>query len=74
MKISPDGLTDLSTEELKKLLRLIYKEEATFPLNAQRIACIGFQYKHSVLMNALRGLDANAARAVIVSVLAERLK
>jgi hypothetical protein len=74
MKNSPEGLTNLSTEELKKLLRLIYKNEVRFPLDAERIACIGFQYKHSVLINALRDLDATASRAVIVCVLAERLQ
>jgi hypothetical protein len=74
MQTSPQGLTNMTTEELKKLLRLIYNNEVTFPLNIQRITCIGFQYKHSVLMKALRDLDESAARAVIVCVLAERLQ
>ena len=74
MKRKPDGLTQMSTDELKKLLRLIYKEQIEFPLDAQRIACAGFQYRHQVLIDALRGLDRHAARAVVVCVLAERLR
>ena len=72
MKIS--GLTDFTTEELKKLLQLVYRDQVEFPLNAQRIACIGFQYKHQSLINALRGLEKEAVTAVLVCVLAERLK
>ena len=74
MYANPPGLTEMTTDELKELLRLIYKGEVEFPLNAQRIACIGFQYKHNVLINALRGLDGKAAQSVVVCVLAERLK
>ena len=68
------GLTTFTTEELKKILRLLYRDQVEFPLNAERIACIGFQYKHNALINALRGLDKEGATAVIVCVLAERLK
>ena len=68
------GLTELKTDELKKLLQLVYRNQVEFPLNAQRIACIGFQYKHHVLMKALRGLDKSAVQAILVCVLAERLK
>lgn len=69
-----EGLTSFSTEELKKLLQLVYRDQVEFPLTAQRIACIGFQYKHNALINALRGLDKTATTAVLVCVLAERLK
>ena len=72
MKVS--GLTELTTEELKRLLQLVYRDQVEFPLNAQRIACIGFQYKHLALMNALRGLDKEATRVVLVCVLAERME
>lgn len=67
------GLTGLTTVELKKLLQHLYREEVEFPLNAQRIACIGFQYKQNILMNAFRGLDKKSVQAVLVCVLAERL-
>lgn len=72
MKVA--GLTSFTTEELKKLLQLVYRDQVEFPLNAQRIACIGFQYKHQALINALRGLEKEAVTAVLVCVLAERLK
>lgn len=68
------GLTTFTTEELKKILQLVYRDQVEFPLNAERIACIGFQYKHHALINALRGLDKESATAVLVCVLAERLK
>jgi hypothetical protein len=69
-----EGLTGFTTEELKKLLQLVYRDQVEFPLNAQRIACIGFQYKHNALINALRGLEKEAVTTVLVCVLAERLK
>jgi len=71
--MKPDGLTNLSLEELKRLLGFIHRNEVEFPLTAQRIACIGMQHKHQTLMNALRGLDAKAIRAVVVCVIAERM-
>ncbi len=72
MKIA--GLTELTTEELKKLLQLVYRDQVEFPLNAQRIACIGFQYKHLELINAFRGLGRDGVRAILVCVLAERIE
>lgn len=72
MKVA--GLTNFTTDELKRLLQMVYREQVDFPLNAQRIACIGFQYKHHDLIQALRGLDKSAVQAVLVCVLAERLE
>ena len=70
--MKPIGLTTLKTEELKLLLQRIYRDEVEFPLNAQRIACAGFQYKQDALMFALRDLDKRAVTTVVVCVLAER--
>ena len=67
------GLTELSTEELKKLLQIVYKEQTEFPLNPQRVACIGFQYKQNSILNVFRGLEKSAVQAILVCVLAERL-
>ena len=53
MKIS--GLTEFTTEELKNCCNWCIGIKLSFHLNAQRIACIGFQYKHHALINALRG-------------------
>jgi len=67
------GLLDMSTDELKRLLSHLHKGELLCPVDAQGIAVTGFQYKSSVLMGALRGLDEAGVRAVLVCVLAERL-
>ncbi len=72
-KAGPVGLTEMKTEELKKLLGHVHRGELKFPLNAEKIACVGFQYRNAELMSALRNLDDNGARAVLVCVLAERM-
>jgi hypothetical protein len=66
------GLTALSTDELKRLLSYLHKGQLECPINAHRVACVGFQHKHAELMYALRNLDDEAVRAVLVCVLAER--
>lgn len=68
------GLTGLSTKELKKLLSHIYQNELECPINVERIARVGFQYKQEELTAALRGLDKEAIRCVLVCILAERKK
>ena len=68
------GLTSLTTEQLKKLLKYLHDGTLETPLNAHRIACVGFQFRHSELMSALRGLNEAAIRAVLVCVIAERMK
>ena len=72
--LEPSKITDLSADELKRLLKLIINNEVELPLNAVRIACIGFQHRHEALMNSLRNLESNAIRAVLVTVLHERSK
>ena len=67
------GLLDLSTDELKRLLGHLHKGELVCPVDAQRIAVTGFQYKSAELMTALRGLDEAGVRAVLICVLAERI-
>lgn len=66
------GLTDLSTDELKKLLGHLHRGELPCPMRADTLACVGFQSRSEAILGALRNLDASAARAVLVSVLAER--
>ena len=65
-------LSHLSTESLKKLLLLMHQDKVEFPLNAVRIACIGFQQHHDELMHSLRNLDAEASKKLISAVLIER--
>ena len=68
------GLTGLSTKELKKLLSHVYQNELECPINVERIARVGFQYKQEEITAALRGLDQEAIRCVLVCVLAEGKK
>jgi hypothetical protein len=69
-----NGLTGLSTKELKRLLSHVYKKELECPVNVKRVAQVGFQYKQENITSALRGLDSNAVRCLLVCVLAERRK
>ncbi|MEL6345068.1 MAG: cupin domain-containing protein [Myxococcota bacterium] len=66
------GLTELSTDELKKLLGHLHRGELPCPVRADTLACVGFQSRSEPLLNALRNLDEASVRAVLVSVLAER--
>ena len=69
-----DGLTSLTTDHLKRLLKYLHDGSLGLPLTAHSIAAAGFQFRHHELMNALRGLDEAAVRAVLVCVLAERMQ
>ena len=68
------GLTLLTTEQLKKLLKYLHDGSMETPLTAHSIACVGFQFRQAELMSALRGLDEAGIRAVLVCVLAERIQ
>ena len=67
-----DGLTSLTTEQLKKLLSYLHQGKLSLPLDAHSIACADSTWTPR-LMAALRGLDEAGVRAVLVCVLAERL-
>jgi len=69
-----EGLTSLTTAHLKQLLKYLHDETLSLPLTAHSIAAAGFQFRHHELMAALRGLEEPGVRAVLVCVLAERLK
>lgn len=66
------GLVEVSEDELKRLLRAVHHEEIATPLVAVELACIGLGHRVEVIMEALRGLDSAAIRAIVVCVLAER--
>jgi quercetin dioxygenase-like cupin family protein len=68
------GLTELTEDELKKLLRHIYREELPCPVTADTLACVGFQSRHEWISAALGGLDAAGVQKVLVAVIAERRK
>lgn len=67
------ALTRVPTEQLKQLLRCVYREQIACPITPAQLAPLGFQEDSEWLMGSLRGLDAAATRAVLVAVLAERI-
>ena len=67
------GLTQVSTEALKTLLRAVLREEIAVPLTFEELTRCGLQHCASELLDTLRGLDERAVKAVLMAVLAERL-
>ena len=67
------GLTEVPTGDLKKLLRAIHRGEVPFPLNTSIFMTMGMN-RMANGGTVFSGLDERAARAVLTSVLAERLK
>lgn len=67
------GLRDVSTVDLKKMFRLVVKREYRYPLNPVELARTGLQHCQEPLLATFRGLDEAAVKAVLTSVLAERL-
>lgn len=68
------GLTRVRLEDLKRALAALHHGELAFPLTIQELTRVGLQHCAPDLLETLRGLDGPAARAVLVAVLAERLK
>ncbi len=68
----PLGLTTISTEHLRRLLRAVFKEELECPVTPAGLAAIGLQDVSAPLLSHLRGLDSTAIHAVVVAVIAER--
>lgn len=67
------GLRLVETEHLRLLLKLLHQGEVECPLTPVELARIGLQDPSEYILGAMRGLDATAVRAVLVSVLAERM-
>jgi hypothetical protein len=67
------GLTDVSTDDLKKALALLHQGHLDTPVDAGVLARMGLQHCSAPLLSQLRGLDAPGVRAVLTAVLAERL-
>ena len=65
------GLTELRTDELKSLLKLIYTGKLTCPFNRQMLMTMGFN-RVSECGEILCNLEEKAVRAILFSVLAER--
>jgi hypothetical protein len=66
------GLTEVPDLDLKRLLRLVFRQEIRFPLDLPELARCGLQHCAADLMAQLRGLPAPAVQAVLVNVMAER--
>ena len=67
------ALTDVPTQDLKQLLRLLHRSELCCPLTPVELTRTGFQAHTASILGVLRGLDAMAVRAVLTAVLMERL-
>ncbi len=67
------GLTDVTTDDLKKLLRVVHRDQIRCPLTVDELARCGLQHCAEHLLAACRGLDSNGVRAVVIAVVAERL-
>lgn len=66
------GLTSVSTDDLRTLLRAVFKRQVDCPLSPGGLAALGLQDTSPPLLSHLRGLDAPAIHAVLVATLAER--
>ena len=65
------GLTELRTDELKSLLRLIYNGKLVCPFDRQTLMTMGFN-RVSECGEILCKLEERAVRAILFTVLAER--
>lgn len=66
------GLTEVTTEDLVKALRVVHQGELAAPLSLPELTRCGLQHCADHMMAALRGVDTAGLRAVLVCVLAER--
>lgn len=69
----PMALTGVPTEELKTLLRLVYRTEIEIPITPVGLARVGLQHRSEEFMQSLRGLAEPGVRALLIAVTAERL-
>jgi len=68
----PIGLTEVRTEDLCKMLRVLHRGELRTPLSLPELTRCGLQHCGGSLMGTLRGVGDAGVRAVLVAVLAER--
>ncbi len=67
------GLVQVSTEQLRTLLRGLHRETLVCPLTPAGLAGHGLQDVTGVILGQVRGLELPGVRAVVVAVLAERM-
>ena len=68
------GLTEVSTRDLERALRALYRGDLEIPVHIAGFARVGLQHCSQPLSSQLRSLDEAGIRAVLVRVLAERKK
>lgn len=66
------GLVTVSNDDLRTLLRMVFRGHVECPLTPAGLAAVGLQDASDLLLAQLRGLDGKAVHAVVVAVLAER--
>lgn len=71
MQLGATGLSTVSSDALKTLLKAVHAGDLACPLTLPELTRFGLQYVAEDL-NHLRGLDATAVKAVVIAVLAER--
>lgn len=67
------GLTEVSTDDLKRAFALLHRGDLDVPVSPWGFARVGLQHCQNPLLTQLRGLDAAGVRAVLTCVLAERI-
>lgn len=67
-----NALVRVPTEDLKRLLALLHREELQCPLTPVEVTRCGFQIHMDALLGHLRGLEGAGVRAVLTAVLLER--
>lgn len=67
------GLVQVTTEQLRTLLRGIHRETLVCPLTPAGLAGHGLQEPTGMILGHMRELDRASVRAVVVAVLAERM-
>ena len=68
------GLTEVSSKDLSQALRSLYRGDLELPVHVAGLARVGLQHCSQPLMAQLRDLDHAGVQAVLVSVLAERMR
>lgn len=67
------GLRRVSSDDLKTILRFVYREELKCPIDRPGLAMTGL-LRLADEIDALQGLDRRGVQAVITAVLAERAR
>ena len=67
------GLTEVSTDDLKRAYGLLHRGDLDVPVSPWGLARVGLQHCQNPLLIQLRGLDTAGVRAVLTCVLAERI-